>query len=232
MLHDGMGLVAKRLEHVPSSDPPRVRIISDNLLYAPYEGIADEINIVGRIRWFARELCMTVFREIGDSGPALAHSPMVRTIEKTFGYIAKMVRSVLPPSEAFRATSATAERRRSTEIAGNVCLDTRSRPYQLRAHQVEAGVRKAHRAGVAHLKFDARIAGPAPGMLDIGRREIQSTDPADSVAAHRPKRQAAGPAPEIEIPLPRLERAGEVQDPAHRSWTDDGWTGCRRMCPR
>lgn len=56
VLHDGMGLVAKRLEHVPNSEPPRVRIISDNPLYAPYEGIADEINIVGRIRWFAREL--------------------------------------------------------------------------------------------------------------------------------------------------------------------------------
>lgn len=56
VLHDGMGLVAKRLEHVPNSEPPRVRIISDNPLYAPYEGIADEINVVGRIRWFAREI--------------------------------------------------------------------------------------------------------------------------------------------------------------------------------
>lgn len=56
VLLDGMGLVAKRLEHIPNSDPPRVRIISDNPLYAPYEGVADEINVVGRIRWFAREL--------------------------------------------------------------------------------------------------------------------------------------------------------------------------------
>jgi hypothetical protein len=29
VLHDGMGLVAKRLEYIPNSDPPRVRIISD-----------------------------------------------------------------------------------------------------------------------------------------------------------------------------------------------------------
>jgi hypothetical protein len=29
-----MGLVAKRLEHVPNSDPPRVRIISDNTFCA------------------------------------------------------------------------------------------------------------------------------------------------------------------------------------------------------
>ena len=56
VLHDGMGLVAKRLEHVPMSDPPRLRIISDNPHYAPYECMAEEVNVVGRIRWFAREL--------------------------------------------------------------------------------------------------------------------------------------------------------------------------------
>ena len=37
VLHDGMGLVAKRMEHIPNSDPPRVRIISDNPLYKPYD---------------------------------------------------------------------------------------------------------------------------------------------------------------------------------------------------
>lgn len=56
VLHDGMGLVAKRLEYIPNSDPPRIRIISDNPLYSPYEGLAEEINTVGRIRWFAREI--------------------------------------------------------------------------------------------------------------------------------------------------------------------------------
>ena len=56
VLHDGMGLVAKRLEHVPMSDPPRVRIISDNLRYTPYECMADEANIIGRVRWYGREL--------------------------------------------------------------------------------------------------------------------------------------------------------------------------------
>ena len=56
VLHDGMGLVAKRLEHVPMSDPPRVRIISDNSRYTPYEGTADEVNIVGRVRWYGREM--------------------------------------------------------------------------------------------------------------------------------------------------------------------------------
>lgn len=56
VLHDGMGLIAKRLEHIPNSDPPRVRIISDNPFYAPYEGVAEDMNIIGRIRWFAREI--------------------------------------------------------------------------------------------------------------------------------------------------------------------------------
>ena len=56
VLHDGMGLVAKRLEHIPMSDPPRVRIISDNPHYTPYECTADEVNIVGRVRWYGREM--------------------------------------------------------------------------------------------------------------------------------------------------------------------------------
>jgi phage repressor protein C with HTH and peptisase S24 domain len=44
------------LDHIPNTDPPRVRIISDNPLYSPYEGTAEEVNIIGRIRWFAREI--------------------------------------------------------------------------------------------------------------------------------------------------------------------------------
>lgn len=56
VLDDGMGLVAKRLQHVPNSDPPAVRVISDNKHYPEYERSSEEINIVGRIRWFAREI--------------------------------------------------------------------------------------------------------------------------------------------------------------------------------
>ncbi|MBW6494776.1 MAG: LexA family transcriptional regulator [Burkholderiaceae bacterium] len=56
VLDDGMGLVAKRIEHIPNSDPPAVRVISDNTLYPAYERTADEIRIIGRIRWFAREI--------------------------------------------------------------------------------------------------------------------------------------------------------------------------------
>ena len=46
VLYDGMGLVAKRVEHITNSDPPRVRIISDNPLYKPYEGSGEEVNII------------------------------------------------------------------------------------------------------------------------------------------------------------------------------------------
>ena len=56
VLFDGVGLVAKRLEYIPNNDMPKFRVISDNTFYSPYERTADEINIVGRIRWFAREL--------------------------------------------------------------------------------------------------------------------------------------------------------------------------------
>lgn len=50
---DGIGLVAKRLEHIEGSDPVTVRLISDNARYTAYERTADEIAIVGRIvgRW-------------------------------------------------------------------------------------------------------------------------------------------------------------------------------------
>ncbi|KAF0173129.1 MAG: hypothetical protein FD162_2007 [Rhodobacteraceae bacterium] len=56
VLHDGMGLVAKRLEYIPMSDPPRLRINSDNTRYSSYECLAEEINIIGRVRWCGREM--------------------------------------------------------------------------------------------------------------------------------------------------------------------------------
>lgn len=56
MLFDGIGLVAKRLEHVPNSDPPSVRIISSNKEYEAYVRTIEETNIVGRVVWFSREI--------------------------------------------------------------------------------------------------------------------------------------------------------------------------------
>ncbi|MCY4459124.1 MAG: S24 family peptidase [Albidovulum sp.] len=56
VLFDGMGIVAERLENISDNDPPKVRIISDNTFNSAYERTADEVNIIGRIRWFAREI--------------------------------------------------------------------------------------------------------------------------------------------------------------------------------
>ena len=46
---DGMGLVIKRVELVPGSNPPTVRIKSDNPKYDTYERTIDEAHINGRI---------------------------------------------------------------------------------------------------------------------------------------------------------------------------------------
>ena len=49
LVHDGLGLVAKRVHFLPLSDPPTIKIISNNKLYKPYERTLEEANVVGRI---------------------------------------------------------------------------------------------------------------------------------------------------------------------------------------
>ena len=56
VIWDGLALVAKRIEHVPHSDPPRVVLKSLNPQYDSYERSADEIRVVGRAVWVARRL--------------------------------------------------------------------------------------------------------------------------------------------------------------------------------
>lgn len=46
---DGLGLVIKRLEPVPGSNPQAVRIMSDNSRYTTYERTLDEAFINGRV---------------------------------------------------------------------------------------------------------------------------------------------------------------------------------------
>lgn len=46
---DGLGLVLKRVEYVAQSDPPRVRILSDNPRYDSYERELGEAAIQGRV---------------------------------------------------------------------------------------------------------------------------------------------------------------------------------------
>jgi phage repressor protein C with HTH and peptisase S24 domain len=56
VIWDGMGVVAKRVEHVPHSDPPTVVIKSVNPEYQTYERQAEEVNIIGRVIWAAKRL--------------------------------------------------------------------------------------------------------------------------------------------------------------------------------
>jgi phage repressor protein C with HTH and peptisase S24 domain len=53
IVHDGLGLVAKRVEHLAHSDPPTVRIMSTNPAYRDYERTLEEAHILGRVvaRW-------------------------------------------------------------------------------------------------------------------------------------------------------------------------------------
>lgn len=53
-LWDGLGVVVKRIDHIPNSDPPRLILVSDNGKHRSYERNIDEISIIGRVVWFAR----------------------------------------------------------------------------------------------------------------------------------------------------------------------------------
>jgi hypothetical protein len=55
VLHDGMGLSDQEAGAHPQ-DPLRIRIIFVNPLYKHYECSSEEIDIIGRIQWFAREM--------------------------------------------------------------------------------------------------------------------------------------------------------------------------------
>jgi phage repressor protein C with HTH and peptisase S24 domain len=54
-LWDGVGLVIKRAQMVAHSEPPRVKITSDNAKYESYERALDDAHIQGRVigqwRW-------------------------------------------------------------------------------------------------------------------------------------------------------------------------------------
>ena len=56
VIWDGMGLVAKRIEHVPNSEPPKMVIKSVNPEYASYERAAEEVHVIGRVLWAAQRL--------------------------------------------------------------------------------------------------------------------------------------------------------------------------------
>ncbi len=57
VLFDGVGLIIKRLELISGGDNgSMVRITSDNPQYESAQKAMEDINIVGRVVWFAREM--------------------------------------------------------------------------------------------------------------------------------------------------------------------------------
>jgi len=56
VIWDSMGIVAKRVEHVPHSEPTKIVIKSINPEYQTYERDAEEVNIIGRVIWAAKRL--------------------------------------------------------------------------------------------------------------------------------------------------------------------------------
>ena len=55
-LWDGFGVVVKRLELIPNSDPPLLRISSDNANHNEYKRTIEEVNIIGRVVWYGRRM--------------------------------------------------------------------------------------------------------------------------------------------------------------------------------
>jgi len=55
-IHDSDVLVVKRIERIPASEPPKLKLISDNPNHGTYEVTADQTNILGRVVWYARKI--------------------------------------------------------------------------------------------------------------------------------------------------------------------------------
>ena len=56
VIWDGLGIVAKRIEHIPTVEPSRIVIKSVNPLYDDYERPTEEVNIIGRVIWAGKKL--------------------------------------------------------------------------------------------------------------------------------------------------------------------------------
>ena len=53
---DGFGVVAKRIEIIPNTEPVTINIKSDNPNHDGYKRSIDEIRVIGRIVWVARRI--------------------------------------------------------------------------------------------------------------------------------------------------------------------------------
>lgn len=50
------GTIVKRIEKIPASDPPRLRVSSDNPLHGEYEALGELVKVVGRVVWLGRRM--------------------------------------------------------------------------------------------------------------------------------------------------------------------------------
>ena len=57
VLHDGVGMMAKRIELIPEAAPGQIRISPANTQYSAYQRHLDDIRIIGRVVWYGRSLC-------------------------------------------------------------------------------------------------------------------------------------------------------------------------------
>jgi transcriptional regulator with XRE-family HTH domain len=56
VVFDGMALMTRRLELLPQSSAPALRVISDNARYGTSEQPLDDVRIIGRVIWTGRKL--------------------------------------------------------------------------------------------------------------------------------------------------------------------------------
>ena len=52
--HEGGGLVVKRVEVIPHTEPPKLRLISANPAYRPCDCLAGEAHVAGTVLWALR----------------------------------------------------------------------------------------------------------------------------------------------------------------------------------
>ena len=60
ILNNGVGLVAKRIEIIPSTTPQISRISSENLAFSSYQRRIDEVHIIRHVVWFAGRLLLRI----------------------------------------------------------------------------------------------------------------------------------------------------------------------------
>lgn len=56
VLFDGMSNIVKKIEFIPYSNPPKIKVHSENKLYSSFELDAEEARIVGRVKLIVRKV--------------------------------------------------------------------------------------------------------------------------------------------------------------------------------